>query len=106
MKNFYAIIYIKDNVLRTRFIGEDEYKNRYDIENRGYFLIQTESTHFSAIEEAIQQLETLVKIIYRRYFLFGRYLNNEQNCLITSIKEVEDAYTERQKQYTEQGIQL
>lgn len=103
-KNFYAIIYVKENVLRTRFIREDEYKNRYDVENRGYFLIQTETNHFSAIEEAMQQLERLVKIIYRRHFLFGRYLSDEQNCLITSIKEVENVYTERQKQYIEQGI--
>lgn len=97
LNNFYAIIYVKDNVLRTRFVCEDEWKNRFDIENRGYFLIQTESTHFSSIEDAIQQLERLVKIIYRRYFLFGRHLNDEQNCLITAIKEVEDAYTEIQR---------
>ena len=110
-KNFYAIIYVKENVLRSRFISEDEYKNRYDNESRGYFLIQTEILElpvelpdFSCVEQAIQQLETLVKIIYRRYFLSARYLNLEQNLLLFVTKEVENDYAERQKQYPEQGI--
>lgn len=105
LKNFYAVIYDKDNVLRSRFISEDEYKNRHYFENRGYFLIQTETSHFSAIEDATQCLERLVKIIYRRYFMLNGNLSRE-NCLLVAIKDVENEYAEIQKQLTEEGTCL
>lgn len=107
--NFYAVIYEKDGVLRHRFISEDEYKNTLYFDNHGYFLIQIESEDFSAFEDvfedAIQSLEILVKIIYRRYFLFNRY-HDKENCLIVAIKEVENEYAEIQKQLTEEGTCL
>lgn len=56
------------------------------------------------LEQAIQQLETLVKVIYRRYFIFDRFIKNTDDRLSTlykAIKEVESEYAERQKQCTE-----
>ena len=107
LKTFYGFIYIKNNVLRTKLFGD--MKSLLEYNNTGIdggcFIIQSPVSDYNyELEQAIQQLETLVKVIYRRYFIFERFTKDTDNslsALYKTIKEVENEYAERQKQCSE-----
>lgn len=107
LKTFYGFIYIKNNVLRTKMFGNMKsiLEQKHNEIDGGVFMIQTPVSDYNyELEQAIQQLETLVKVIYRRYFIFERFTKDTDNrlsALYKSIKEVENEYSERQKQCSE-----
>ena len=99
MKHF-AYIYIKDKVLRTALYSNinviDNFKKQYP--KGEIFVIETEpETEEFILEKPIQEMYTLIKIIYRHYFFLRRYyediLNDE--ILYRALQEVRKEYDER-----------
>lgn len=101
---YFAYIYIKDKVLRTALnpnIGAlANYKKEYP--KGEIFEIQTDSEDSDEwiLEKPIQEMFTLIKIVYRHYFFLRRYyediLNDE--ILYRALQEVRKEYDERATQ--------
>ena len=101
---YYAYIYIKNKVLRTALnsnIGAlANYKKEYP--KGEIFVIQTDSEDSDEwiLEKPIQEMYTLIKIIYRHYFFLRRYYEDilNDNVLYSAIQEVRKEYDERATQ--------
>lgn len=95
---FFAYIYVNRKVLRTRL--NISYKAIESCKSEGLigeaFLIEAED-----LDDAIQSLMTLVKIIYRHYFFHIRYTDlTTDNVLAKSITEVKQLYHEYPTNFT------
>ena len=98
---YFAYIFIKNNVLRTALnpnIGAlASYKKEYP--KGEIFVIETDSkdTNEWILEKPIQDMYTLIKIIYRHYFFLFRHYTDmlAEEALYRALKEVSKEYEQR-----------
>ena len=97
---YLAYIYIKDNVLRTALHSNinaiENFKKQYP--KGEIFVIETNNNDEEwVLEKPIQDMYTLIKIIYRHYFFLNRYYTNllTEEVLYRALKEVREEYDER-----------
>lgn len=101
---YYAYIFIKNNVLRTALnpnIGAlANYKKEYP--KGEIFVLETDSEDSDEwiLEKPIQDMYTLIKIIYRHYFFLNRYYTDllTEEVLYRALTEVRKEYDERATQ--------